>query len=292
MATSIKDAKFSQEGEPAAAAAIMDQYIPPMPNPPAAKKEGWVIFKLVKHKKGGTNVDGCDDVLGPDGKLQRIWLLTGVTSIWQKDLLDVLKDRDFMRTNRRSLRFINGVLRIPVWDTLAIEFARATRHNVGVKGDRDVSKQAFYEYDPAAQQKQMLEARMYRIRATTEASLMPEREMRMHASFLGIGFIDELGRAKTEDGIRTEYIIRAELDPTYWNNTKGTPQVERMFLIKTAIIDSKFDIGQGSIKWAKNGGFICHQPAGVTVHECLLDLVMSPSPEGKAFLQKLQTTST
>lgn len=297
MATSLKDVKMSTEGEPPVQSPAEPLYIPDIPETekenPAT--ESWIIFKLVKHKKGGCNVDGCDDVMvvGADGKArtQRIWLLNGATSIWQRDLLDLIKDKDFMRTNRRSLRFINGVLRLPSWDTLAIEFARTTRHNVKMRGKRDVSKQAFYEYDPAAQQKAELNKRMTRIKAITEASNMPVADMREHASFLGIPFIDELGRPKSDDGIRSEYIVRADIDPVNWNRTKGTPEVKIMFLIKAAIIDSKVELGQGVVRWA-NGGFICNQPVGKQAEDCMLELAMSATPQGKAFIQQLQKVST
>lgn len=295
--TSAADVTFAQnEGAINKTQAQIDHYVPPIiPFVEEKKEDANVIFKLVKHKKGGTHVDGIDDVVGEGGKTERIWLLNGVHSIWQRDLIEIIKDKDFLRTNRRSLNFKNGVCILPAWDTLAIEFARTTRHNIGnlSKNKRkDASKEAFYEYDPAAQQKHELEKRMVRIRAIQEASTVAYPEMQKHASFLGIGFVDELGRPKTEDGIRSEYIMKADADPIYWNETKGTQEVERAFLIKQAIIDSKVDYGNGVIRWAKNGGFICNQPAGKSPQECMLELAMSPTPEGKAFVAMLQTIST
>lgn len=294
MATSLRDIKTSVEGEPKAPLPIEDVYVPDIPavTKEDIKSDSWVIFKLHKHKKGGLNVDGCDDVVGPSGRTERIWLLNGVDSIWARDLVDVIKDKDFMRTNRRSLRFINGVLRLPIWDTLAIEFARTTRHNIAKKGKREVSAHAFYEYNPAEAQKEILGRSMSRIKAITEASAMPVPEMRKHASFLGVVFVDELGRAKTDDGIRAEYIVRADMDPVRWNDTKGTPQVERMFLIKAAIYDSKIEeVGQ-NIRWANGGGLICFKPEGKHAQDCMLELAMSHSPEGKAFVEQLQKIST
>lgn len=287
---SVSDIKFSQEGEPAVQETQFDPQIL-IPGKESSPVDKWIIFKLVKSKKGRLYVDGCDDVL-VNGKTERIWLLNGVHSIWQRELVDIIKDKDFMRTHRRSLEFKNNYLMLPSWDTLAIEFARTTRHNVKVKGNREVSKHAFYEYDPSAQQKQMLEAKMTKIKATTEASLMPVADMIKHASFLGVSFIDEIGRRKSDDGIRTEYIIKADNDPVYWNTTKGSPEVERSFLIKAAIIDSKIDSSNGAIRWTNNGGFVCNQPVNKSIHDCLLELAMSYTPEGKAFLEKLQTSST
>lgn len=296
-ATSISDVNFSQHGEqqPPVAQTAEPAYIPKEPEEDSVpeEKEEWVIFKLVKHKKGGLNVDGCDDVL-VDGKTRRIWLLNGVESIWAKDLGDVLKDKDFMRTNRRSLRFINGVLRIPSWDKLAIQFARATRHNVGVKGrsKNRGNKHAFYEYNPVEMQKELLAVKMVKIKAITEASTIPYEQMKKHALFLGVVLLDDLGREKTEDGIRAEYMVKAEENPDYWNKTKGSPEVDRMYLIRAAINDSKIDMANGTIRWSRNGGFICSIIQGKSPQDSMLDLAMSPTPEGKAFLQQLQTLST
>lgn len=292
--TSVSDIKLSVDGEPNVTAVAPEvPYTPPIPviEDDEDQKGDWVIFKLLKHKKGRLYVDGCDDVV-VGGKTERIWLLNGVQSIWQRDLMENIKDKDFMRTSRRSLEFQNGVCRLPPWDKLAIEFARTTRHNVKMKGRRDVSKQAFYEYDPAAQQKAELAKKMVRIKAIQEASLMPHADMIKHAYFLGVGFIDELMRPKTEDGIRAEYIMKADANPEYWNKTKGTPEVERLFLIKEAILDSRIDFSNGVIRWAQNGGFICNQPVGKSPQDCMLELAMSPTPEGKAFLSLLKTKNT
>ena len=91
------------------------------------------IFRLVKKKKGRTYVDGiCDNVLNPKTKKrERIWLIQGADSIWQSDLTELLKDKEYVRSNRRSLIFEGGICRIPSWDERQLEFARATTKNVG-----------------------------------------------------------------------------------------------------------------------------------------------------------------
>ena len=54
----------------------------------------YVIYKLVdSKKKGRVYIDGIDDdILNPTtGKRERIWLLSGTSSIWSTELVEQLK---------------------------------------------------------------------------------------------------------------------------------------------------------------------------------------------------------
>src|SRR5574343_342790 len=119
----------------------------------------FVVYKL--HKKNGrgkVHIDGRDDVINPatitkerpNGVTERIWLLNGVTSIWDSELTEKLKDKEFVMHNIRSLTFdSHGFCRIPKWDTNAIEFAKHCRHNIENKNRRGGSKMEFFLYDPS-----------------------------------------------------------------------------------------------------------------------------------------------
>ncbi len=255
---------------------------------PEAKSttEGYKIYKLASNKrKGRINIDGIDDnVLNPTTKKR--------DSIWSSDLKETIRDKDFLNANRRSLQFERGILRIPKWDTRAIEFADHCKHNIGSKDRKAGSKFEFYEYDPAKQQKAALAREQFEIQTMLKANEVPEADMRKHASFLGIVFVDELGEPKTTEGIRTEYIIAAKRDPKRFSETLSSKEVDVSYLIKRAIIDNKIDLGgaNGNISWAK-GGLITKMPSGRKPQEYLLELAMSHTKEGQEFLGHLESVA-
>ncbi len=74
------------------------------------------------------HVPGIDDVINPQtGKMERVRLLSGVDTIWLKEQKDVTPE--YARNNLRSLSFLRGtkILRIPEWDTTALEAIAESR---------------------------------------------------------------------------------------------------------------------------------------------------------------------
>lgn len=251
----------------------------------------YVIFKLVKRKRGRTRIDGiCDAVQNPQTKRrERVWLLNGALSIWQSEILDLLKDKDYVNRNRRSLTFEDGVCRIPVEDELAIEFARVNKHNVGDRRSGN-GKFDFYEYDANAEQKARLERQMKKINVVLKVKDMPVDKMKKLASFLGIMPFDELGQLKEADGIRHELLIKADSQPELVDKYFDSKEVEISYLVKKAIIEAKIDLtGQaGNALWAGGKGFICKVPSTRKPHEYLTELAMTNSEDGRRFYEQLQ----
>lgn len=258
----------------------------------SADEHRYIIFRLVKKKKGRTYVDGCcDNVLNPKtNRRERIWLLNGADSIWQSDLKELLKDKDYLRSNRRSLTFENGVCRIPTWDERAVEFARATTKNVGKVRNAN-GKFDFYEYDAEVEQVERLKKQMLKIDMVVKAKEMPLDKMKKLASFLGISFIDELGMPKGDDGVRAELMIKADNHPELFSKYIDSEEVDVQYMVKKAIIDTKIDLtGQsGNALWAGGKGFICKIPVGRKPFEYLTELAMTNSDEGRNFKEQLVT---
>jgi hypothetical protein len=250
------------------------------------------IFKLVNtKKKGRVHIDGIDDVVNPEtGKLERIILIAGTPSIWAKDLVETLKDKDYVRQNRRSLTFEGGVLRVPTWDTQALEWIRHCRHCIDNPKRRSGSKFEFFEYNPQKQQEAALKREMLSIDMAIAAKDMEEEKMKKLASYLGVGFIDEIGRPKSPDGIRRELMLRAKNDPEKFQKLIGSKEVEVAYLVTKAILDAKVDLGGigGNVTWAGTGGFICKVPLSRKPKEYLIELALTNSNEGRAFLDQLQ----
>ena len=257
---------------------------------PVASEHKYHIFRLVKKKKGRTYVDGiCDNAENPQTKRrERIYLINGSHSIWQSELGELLKDKEYIQRNRRSLIFENGVCRIPSWDDRALEYARACTKKVG-KLRSGNGKFDYYEYDAAAEQSARLEKQMLKINMVIKAKEMPKDKMEQLASFLGISFIDELGMPKGEEGVRAELMVKADNHPELFSKYVDSEEVRVQYLVKRAIIDAKIDLtGQsGNALWAGGKGFICKIPAGRKPYEYLTELAMTNSDEGRAFKENL-----
>lgn len=253
------------------------------------------IFKLLTNtRKGGVHVPGIDDVINPaTGKMERIRLLSGVDTIWVKEQKDITPE--YVRNNMRSLSFVRGtkILRIPEWDTTALEFARITRHNVGSSSNKTGSHFEFYEYDPAREQEEMFKREAMELEMAILAKEMPAEKMRKHAAFLGLRLIDDLGLPKTDDGLRREYMIYAKRNPDYFQKTKDSKEIDIMWMIKRGILDSKIEIGRepGKIYWSNGGGLIGVMSKQDTPEKYLLNLALTNTQEGEAFRDQLKKIS-
>jgi hypothetical protein len=261
---------------------------------PLAEKE-FIVFKLVKRKRGRTHIDGiCDNALNEKTKRrERIWLLNGADSIWQSELTELLKDKEYVKRNRRSLTFEDGVCRLRVNDDRALEFARACTKNVG-KNRNGSGKYDFYEYDAGEEQKARYEKQLKKIDMVVKAKEMEVGKMKKLASFFGISFVDELGMPKGDDGVRVELMLKADSDPITFEKYLDSDEVNISYMVKRAIIDAKIDLtGQsGNAIWAGGKGFIAKIPSGRKPYEYLTELAMTNSEEGKAFREQLQTIVT
>jgi hypothetical protein len=291
----LSDVQFSLQGENAGVPQHQQKHEVVLP-PVYEKQENtgvkYHIFKLVNNtRKGGVHVPGIDDVINPQtGKMERIRLLSGVDTIWLKEQKDVTPE--YARSNLRSLSFLRGtkILRLPEYDTTALEFARVTRHNIGSPSNKTGSHFEFYEYNPAREQEEMLKREELEIEMAILAKGMDVEKMRKHAAFLGLRLIDDLGMPKTDDGIRREYIVYAKRYPDYFQRTVDSREVEFAWLIKRAIIDGKIEIGRepGRVYWANGGGLIGSYAKAENPEKYLLNLALTNSEEGRIFKERLQ----
>lgn len=251
----------------------------------------FVVFKLVNtKKKGRVYIDSINDAYNEESKkVERMRLLAGVESIWLKDQKDVTED--YAKQNRRTLMFEGKILRIPTWDTTAIEFARKCSHCIDNPKRRTGSKTEFFEWNPQKQAEEALKKQHFMIDAMQKALTVSEDVMKKHALYLNVSFIDEVGFPKTSESIRRDYALKAQQDPQRFMQTLESPLVEISFLVKKALSDSKIDVGRERNKayWA-TGKFICSIPPHQSVHEYLVEYASAGSPESKDFLEQLKLT--
>lgn len=265
-------------------------------NPPKDDKE-WVIFKLVNNStKGGVYLSSVDDVVNPaTGRVERIRLLAGVDTIWQKEQKDITVE--YARKNLREIKFPRGIKirRVNKSDATMLDFLRITNANVGNISRIGGGRFEIYEYDTAAADKEAFEREELEYKMESVAREAKVADMKKHASFLGIRLITDLGEVKSEDGIRREYARYAKSNPLYFKQTLGdTEYLEVSWLVKKAVGETLIEIGRepGKIYWANGGGMIGVYAQGDDPQKYLVDLAMTNSKEGKTFKEQLKKVAT
>lgn len=303
--TSLKDINYALQGEIDKIESQQQQseFIPhpavELPMPKAAEpKQEFVLFKLVnKSRNGGVIIPHIDYVINPakpEEGVQMIRLLKGVSSIWAKDQKDLTKEFIQNGGNIRNLEFPRGhkFLRIPIWDTALLEFAKVCRHNIGNPDRKSSSKFEFYEYDPKAQSDYRLKKKMLEIDMSIIAKQRKEVDMRKHAAFLGIALVNEIGIPRSESEIRLDYIMAANQRPNIFKDTLESKEVDIQYKIVSLIKEGKIDLGREPNKafWANSGSLISPIPQGRKVHEYLTELALTNTSNGKQFFESLQVT--
>ena len=267
------------------------EHIPQTPKSVSKKaipKEGRTIFKLANSKKNGRVwLDNVSDVWDEETeKIRRARILVGVDSIWMDEQKDV--DKDYAAKHRPLIRFEDRVMAVPNYDVNLIKFMRLRDGFIENANRRTGSKVEYYEWNPIRQEQEALEKEMLEIEVMQLAMEQPFEKLKKHAAFLGnVSFIDELGEARTEKGIRALYVREAKRNPKRFKDTIESKEVEISYLIKKAIIDAKIEFSGKNIRWA-SGGNITQLPSGREAAEFLIELAMMPNQEGKEFLERLQ----
>lgn len=295
MAVTRKIAMSAMDGEP-----VLEQEIgSPIninPEPVTVVKQQNIIFRMVNKKQRRFTLDGiCHDVKNPKtGQYETMRLIRGAHSIWSTELVEFLKDKEYVNKNRIGAQFSDGICRVPVTDKNKLEYLRNHPSNVG-KVRTGVGKFDFYEYDAAEEQRIRHEARLGRIKTIQIISEMDEQKMTKLALFLGIKpYDDEVGLPRNADGFRTELLILADTKTEIVNRYINSQEVEVAYLVRKAIMDAKIDLGgqTGNVVWAGGTGYICKIPTGRKAIEYLTELAMTNSRDGISFKEQLEAIIT
>ena len=288
----LKDVNYSQSGGEDSVQQVrnIEEAQIAMHEAPTESGLSYKVFKLTDTgKKGKYHMEGIDDVWDPDKKkMVRVRLLRGFPSIYMEDQKNL--EPQFISSNRRSLVFDARILRVPDYDTTAIEFLQKCNSNVDNPHKKGTRKLTFFEWNPQRQAEVERKKRLDRIEAIKFATMASVEDMRKHANYLGINANDDLGFPKSDDAMRNDYELYAESQPNKFMQSAGSKEVEVAFVVKRAILDSKIDLTAkaGSAYWANDGGFICKIPTGVRPQDYLVEYAMLPQEESKQFLNQLK----
>lgn len=288
-AIGLSDANFANQGEEIRRTRQEEESSTAMSEAPQSSSI-FKIFKLTDTKKNGKyHMEGIDDVFHPERKrIERVRLLTGYPSIWVEDQKGL--EKTFVEKNRRSLIFDRRVLRIPDYDTAALEFLSVCNANVDNPNKKGTRKITFFQWNPERQAEVERAKRVAKIEAIKFASMASDDSMRKHCNYLGILFNDELGMPKSMDTLRNDYELYAEAQPNKFMISAGSKEVEIAYTVKKALLDNKIDVSvrKGSAYWSNDGGFICKIPSTAKPQAYLVEYAMLPQDESKAFLEQLK----
>ena len=286
----LKDVQYSQQGETLQEVRNNEEASIAMHEAPSQSGTTYRIYKLSDTtKKGKYHMEGVDDIWNPTKKkMERIRLLRGFPSIYMEDQKAL--NEDFIKANRRSLIFDSRILRVPDYDTAAIEFLELSNSNIDNPNKKGTRRLTYFQWNPQRQAEVERAKRLAKVEAIKFATMASVDDMRKHANFLGIIFIDELGQPKSDDALRNDYELYAEAQPVKFMQSAGSPEVEVSFIVKKAILQSKIDLTAkpGSAYWASNGGFICKIPSTTPAKDYLVEYAMLPTDESKQFLSQLK----
>lgn len=288
-AVGTSDANYANQGEITRRVRQEEESMTAMSEAPSTSTT-FKIYKLTDTKKNGKyHMEGIDDVMHPERKrIERVRLLTGYPSIWVEDQKSL--EKTFVERNRRSLIFDRRVLRIPDYDSTALEFLSVCNANVDNPNKKGTRKITFFQWNPERQAEVERAKRVAKIEAIKFASMASDEDMRKHCNYLGVLFNDELGMPKSIHALRNDYELYAEAQPNKFMLSAGSKEVEIAFTVKKALLDNKIDVSirKGSAYWANDGGFICKIPSGAKPQTYLVEYAMLPQDESKAFLEQLK----
>lgn len=289
-AASLKDSQYALQGDDVLQQRQTDESNSALHDAPTQPSTTFKVFKLSDtNKKGRYHLDGVDDIFNPDTKkMERIRLLRGHPSIRLTEQKDV--DANFILSNKRSLIFDTRVLRIPDWDTTALEFLEKNNANLDNPHRKGTRRLTFFEWNPLRQAEIERQRRTSKIEAIKLATLASDESMKKHANYLGINAIDEMGFPKSIEAMRNDYELYAEAQPIRFMQSAGSKEVEVAYVVKRAILDTKIDLTarQGSAYWANDGGFICKIPSDQDAQTYLVEYAMLPNDDSKQFLAQLK----
>ena len=255
------------------------------PNP---QKE-FYIYRMKGGRRGPVSIDGIEDVIDPaTGKTRRARLLTGVSTIWMDEQVNL--DKDYVNRNRRSLVFHNRILKVSAHDETALLFLDLHNGNVDVKKKIRYCRFQFEKHDPLKAAQQAEQQAMAEFDAMQKALTCDYEIAKKHASFLGVRFTDEFGELKPEKMIRYEYAQKAKANPEFFHKTFDSEQVEVSYMVRRAVSQSKIMVNGDKIYWG-TGGFICSVPPAVNPTKHLIDFALTRTKEANDFLSQLKQYS-
>lgn len=295
----LKHIEAAQRGDTDIPSGVIPEFVSHssgMPGEPQVQEpvQKFVLFKLKNvNKRGGVYIPHIDDVKNPTtGKIERIRLLSGVETIWLSEQKHITED--YARQNVRNIEFPRGVKVIQIHedDRTMLDFMRLSNSNIGNKNRIRGSKFEFFEFDPAAAEREAMEREMKELEMAIEASKLDDTQVRKIAVFIRVQMHNEVGEPKSIEGLKREVVLFAKRNPSVFERLITTQQteVDIAYIIRKSISEMLIDVATfpGKAVWSA-GGTIGMVPKGSDPVKVLTELALTNTEEGRLFKEHLKT---
>jgi hypothetical protein len=192
------------------------------------------------------------------GKTRMARLLRGIPTMWQ-DEQDKLTDK-FVSRNAVSMVFNSGKLIIPAQDELTWKYLMLCSDFEGCKRPAVNRKTRYRLLDTEGIEAKEMERKQKQRDAIELAWKSPMDDLIVHYSYLGGQLKNDHGEDKTENGLRTDYVKRAEEQPDLFLKTISNPIVKMHMLVKNAIEKTQIVYIDQQYIWASTKSYICQVP--------------------------------
>lgn len=220
------------------------------------------------------------------GKTRQARILRGCSTMWQ-DEQDKL-DPNYVKRNAVSLQFVDGRLTVPALDKNTIKFLLSCSDFEGCEKPTQNRKNRYKLLDTEAAEAKELERKKKQKDATDIAWKANMEDLIVHYTYLGGNLLNDHGEAKSEDGLRSDYVKKAEQQYQLFLDTVGNPIVKMHMMVKKAFEKTFIIYLDGQFQWADTKAYMCQVPASYQTNPTgyLAELLLTN--DGKAIRSRLE----
>lgn len=233
------------------------------------------------------SLPNTDTVIDPEsGKYRTIRYLVGVTGIYLDDQKDI-DDKAVKRLTPKRFQFDHGRLIVDAKDKTQLDFLMLSGRNESVKEKAQGCYTMYRLVDTRKAEQAKLEDIKLRRKAAAAAEDAEDESMLEHADYLGIRLTTDNGQKKSIEGIRADYIIYAQSNPTVFFKSLDNPLTKSYVKIRKAITEGIITIThvKGQANWNDTKAVIVNFPEGAAEVDFLAKHALTDA--GKSFKERL-----
>jgi len=217
---------------------------------------------------------------------RNIRYLEGVNTIFEDEQEHL---SDSKKRQMPEIRFVNGVLRVPSNKTSLVKFLLNSNMYDKKSKRMEHIMPVYTLLNFEEQEKQAINEAEVRMNAMKLAMDAPAEIMIPHAQFLGVRLKNQYNEARSEKGIRVDYLNFADKNPDTFIKTYNNPLVKVEFIIRKAMNVGMIDLAttKGQALWGDTKKFIAQIPDKADAIKFLSEFCLTE--KGKEFYQQLKS---
>jgi hypothetical protein len=194
-----------------------------------------------------------------------------------------------VRKNPVSLVFSEGRLVVSALDTNTVEYLMLCSDFEGCEKPAQNRKTRYKLLDTEAAEAKELERKKKQKDAVDMAWKSNMADLIVHYTYLGGSLYNAQGEEKSENGLRSDYVKKAEEQYELFLKTVSNPVVKMHMLVKKAFEKTVIIYIDGQCLWADTQAYICQVPVSYqsNVAGYLAELMLTN--DGKAIRSRLES---